>query len=274
MELFGSIVLAKDNLTEEQLKRYQSVYCGLCKMLRDKYGQLHRFTLNYDMTFLVLLLSSLYEPEDCIKGNHCVFRVGRTKQSVSNPFTEYAADMTILLTYFKCLDDWEDENKKSRYWIAKALKKDIANIKEQHPRQYRSVEDSLEQLHQIEKDPAAGVDKAIHFAGEMLAEVFVWKEDFWQDILRNFGYDLGRFVYLMDAALDGKKDQKKGLYNPLLKQKVTKEQTEELLNIELGRAMQCFDKLPLVQDEDILKNVLYYGVWCPWYAAQKKNDRK
>jgi len=56
--MFGTIVLAKDSMTEEQLRRYQSVYCGLCKVLRDKYGQFHRFTLNFDMTFVVLLLGT------------------------------------------------------------------------------------------------------------------------------------------------------------------------------------------------------------------------
>lgn len=268
--MFGTIVLAKDSMTEEQLQRYQSVYCGLCKVLRDKYGQFHRFTLNFDMTFVVLLLASLYEPEENIRKNRCVFRAAKTGCAVDTEYTEYAADMTILLAYYKCMDDWEDEGKRSRHCLAKHLEKDIEQIKQKYERQCHVVKTSLDKLHMVEKDKTIAADRAIHFSGEMFSEIFVYKEDFWAETLRNFGYDLGRFIYLMDAALDYDMDLKKCLYNPLLQMKIPTEEVEELLKIELGRAMICFEKLPLVQDEDILKNILYRGVWCKWKKKMAK----
>lgn len=268
--MFGTIVLAKDSMTREQLERYQSVYCGLCKVLRDKYGQFHRFTLNFDMTFVVLLLASLYEPEENERKNRCVFRAAKTEWAVDTEFTEYAADMTILLAYYKCMDDWEDENRHSRYFVAQRLKKDIEQIERKYERQCHSIKESLDKLHVVEKDKNADADRAIHFAGELLSEIFVYKEDFWAETLRNFGYDLGRFIYLMDAALDYDMDRKKGLYNPLLQMNIAKEEVEEILKIELGRAMICFEKMPLVQDEEILKNILYRGVWCKWKKKMTK----
>lgn len=268
--MFGTIVLAKDSMTKEQLERYQSVYCGLCKVLRERYGQLHRFTLNFDMTFVILLLSSLYEPVEQERKNGCIFRVSKTKTAVETQFTQYAADMTILLAYYKCMDDWEDEKKHSRRMIAQHLEKDVKQIEQNYERQCHALKTSLHNLHQIEKDPSAKADRAIHFSGEMLAEIFVYQEDFWAETLRNFGYDLGRFIYLMDAALDYDLDVKKGLYNPFVCMNVPKEEMEELLKIELGRAMICFEKMPLVQDEEILKNILYRGVWCKWKKSMKK----
>ena len=121
--MFGTICCNKETLSEEQLFRYQSVYCGLCKMLRKKYGQMERFALNFDMTFLALVLSSLYEPHERESANHCVFRAVKSKVSVENCFVEYAADMTILLAYFKCEDDWKDEGKRIARLGMKKLKK-------------------------------------------------------------------------------------------------------------------------------------------------------
>ena len=62
--MFGYIGCIKENLDEDQQKQYQSIYCGLCRSLKERYGQMERMCLSYDMAFLILLLSSLYEPEE------------------------------------------------------------------------------------------------------------------------------------------------------------------------------------------------------------------
>ena len=62
--MFGYIGCVKEKLSEEEQKRYQSIYCGLCRNLKERYGQVERLCLSYDMAFLILLLSSLYEPEE------------------------------------------------------------------------------------------------------------------------------------------------------------------------------------------------------------------
>ena len=62
--MFGFVVANTEALTDEQTERYKGAYCGLCRTLQKRHGDLSRLTLNYDMTFLVLLLQSLYEPEE------------------------------------------------------------------------------------------------------------------------------------------------------------------------------------------------------------------
>lgn len=274
LQMFGTICCNKETLSEEQLMRYQSFYCGLCKTIRKKYGQMERIALNFDMTFLALILSSLYEPEEETYSNGCIFRTAKTKIAVKNPFIEYAADMTMLLAYFKCEDDWKDEKKYFARFGMKKLEKSYQKICEQYPRQSKKVEDSLQKLHQVEQDFKADADMAIHFSGEMLSELFVYKEDYWSETLRNFGYDLGRFIYIMDAAFDYESDRKKGLYNPLNKLQVQGEQVEQILKIEMGRVVYCFDILPLVQDQEILKNVLFQGVWTKWNKRHKQETKK
>ena len=60
--MFGFVTANLDRLDDAQRERYKACYCGLCRSLKERYGSLARMTLTYDMTFLVLVLGSLYEP--------------------------------------------------------------------------------------------------------------------------------------------------------------------------------------------------------------------
>ena len=103
--MFGYVVANKAGLSEQQLARYRAFYCGLCRALRTRFGQLGRMTLTYDMTFLVMLLSSLYEPETHTGANRCVPHPKTPQHWLQNEFTEYAADLNLALAYHNLLDD-------------------------------------------------------------------------------------------------------------------------------------------------------------------------
>ena len=213
--MFGYIVCIKDKLDKANLELYQHIYCGLCRNLKNRYGQLHRLNLSYDMTFIILLLSSLYEPEETETSFRCSLHPTSQKTAAENKFTDYAADMTILLSYFKCMDDWKDEGKHLRHWYASLLKKEYQRLKTIYPRQCRSVSSSIQALENIETKDPSQFDQAINLSGEMLSEIFVYHEDFWSTSLKSLGFEIGRFIYLMDASMDYEKDKKKQNYNPL-----------------------------------------------------------
>ena len=264
--MFGYVICNKSGLSEEELQRYQRVYCGLCQTLKIRYGQLERLSLNYDMTFLILFLSSLYEPEESQKEFRCMVHPVHKKIQFTNLFTEYAADMTVALSYFKCLDNWEDERSHISRKYADVLKKGFEKVEKQYPRQCSCLADSIRRLGAIEKDGASKPDEAVNCSGKMMSELFVYREDFWSNSLRIFGYELGRFIYLMDAAVDYKKDLKTGNYNPLLKMNKKPEDAEDILKIAIGNATGQAEKLPLVQDAHLIRNILYGGVWQNYYA--------
>lgn len=272
--MFGYVVCNKKELSEEEVKRYQGVYCGLCKMLENKYGQLSRMSLNYDMTFLILLLSSLYEPEEKKDEFRCVFHPFKKKCEIYNKYTDYAADMTVVLAYHKCIDDWQDEHKKLQYRYAHLLEDDYKKVNESYPRQCRAVENGIRELNKIEKLSYSLADESINCFGRLMAELFVVEEDFWSKSLRNFGYNLGRFIYLMDATIDYDKDKKTGNYNPLNSMGKNPSEMEKTLTMIIGEATAEFEKLPLVQDEHILKNILYGGVWQKYYAKLRGGKEK
>ena len=190
--MFGYVMCNKAELNKEEIQRYQSVYCGLCKTLQKRYGQLARISLNYEMTFLIIFLSSLYEPEETEKAFKCPLHPIKTKYAATDKYTDYAADMTILLTYYKCLDDWKDEQKHIQRHYAAYLKENYKEICRKYPRQCKAIEAGIAELNKIEKTPGVIADEAVNCFGRVLSELFVYEEDFWSNSLRALGYDLGR----------------------------------------------------------------------------------
>lgn len=243
----------------------------------NQFGQLERMSLSYDLTFLALFLTALYEPEETLEKIHCPIHPLSKRMAASNKYIDYAANMSIALTYYKCLDDWNDEKKKMSYQYSKHLKKKFDEVEKLYPRQCQSIKESIEKLTKIEKSPVSIPDDAVNCNGRMLTELFVYEEDFWSSSLRNFGYELGRFIYLMDAAIDYEEDQKKENYNPLIKLGIDPKEAKPIMMNAIGNASKEFEALPIVQDAHLIRNILYGGVWQKYLIKlsekEKKNDK-
>lgn len=272
--MFGSIICNKKELTKEEKERYQSAYCGLCRAIKKRYGQVERITLNYDMNFLSIFLNSLYDESDEVKGIRCPTHALKKQNVFENKYIDYAADMTILLSYYKCKDDWEDEKKPLQKGYGNYLEKHIRRIRMEYPRQESCVRENLVKLGRLEKSNSDNLDEVVNCSGKMFSEIFVYEEDFWSESLRQFGYELGRFIYLMDAVLDYEYDKKKHNYNPLLLVEQKQEDLEGVLMQAIGNATAIFEKLPIIQDAGIIRNILYGGVWQQYYAKLKREGRK
>lgn len=273
--MFGYVRANVADLSEAQKARYQACYCGLCRALKERHGQLGRLALTYDMTFLTMFLSSLYEPEEASGTMRCVTHPAKAHTYVQNDVSAYAADMTIALTYHKCMDDWQDEGKRSAKAYADALKKAYAQVKAHWPRQTAAIEDGMKRLSDVESCREPSPDAAANCFAGLMAELFVMKEDYWRNALRTFGAALGRYIYLVDAACDYEEDKKSGGYNPVLLLDKQPEDMREYLTHALGQASAAFEALPLVQDADILKNILYSGIWQSYNEMiEKRKDGK
>lgn len=259
--MFGTIICNKKELTKEETARYQSTYCGLCRAIKNRYGQMERISVNYDMTFLALFLNGLYEAEEGKEAFRCLIHPNKEQWAFQNEYIDYAADMTMLLSYYKCRDDWKDEHKHLQKHFGNHLEKYMQTLRRKYPRQTACVAESLSTLEYLEKNRSGIPDEIVNCSGKMLSELFVYREDFWSDALRQFGYELGRFIYLMDAVLDFEHDRKKGTYNPLLVLNQEPKEMESVLMQAIGNATAIFEKLPIIQDAGIMRNILYGGVW-------------
>lgn len=273
--MFGYVRPHMQTLSEEEKQRYRAVYCGMCRSLR-RYGLVGRCSLTYDLAFLALLLSSLYEPEETRAESRCLTHPTKTHEEIASPAIDYAADMTIALMYHKCLDDWQDEHKRTRKTYAELLARHYRTVEKAWPEQCQAIERCISELSTIEKRPDAVPDEAANCFGRLMAALFgLWKRDFWARQLDWFGMSLGRFIYLMDAVLDLEEDRAKGRFNPLLPLELSPERVREMLTQPLGEASEAFEQLPLVQDAHLMRNILYAGVWQAYNErAQKEQEAK
>lgn len=276
--MFGYITASVDKLTEDEKKRYGAVYCGLCRTLKQRHGQLSRLTLNYDMTLLILVLSSLYEPEEEQGQGRCMMHPMKQREFSLSAATEYAADLNLLLAWWNCMDDWEDEKKLTRLGYAKMLSRQIKKLEAQYPRQAKAIQENLALLKQYEDGAEASPDRAAECFGDLMGEMFVWKEqDYWAGTLRQMGQGLGRFIYIMDACIDYPQDEKKNRPNPLRALGTGERQREaddQLLSMLMADAVEAFELLPLEQDLSLMRNILYSGAWQRYNLAYEKRQRK
>lgn len=269
--MFGYVLVNKPELKIREFEVYRSYYCGLCHALKSRYGNLSRLTLNYDMTFLVMLLSDLYDAEDNTTCGHCMLHPVKKHCSRHNEVTDYCADMCILLSYYKCLDDWKDEKKLSKKLMAVVLGKKYRKVKERYPEKAEFVENRLNMLSIVESSKADHIDKAARVFGEIMAEIFVYKDDRWKEDLYKIGFYLGKFIYLLDAYEDIENDIKSGAYNPfkgIYKNEDFDNQVLKLLLLMIGECTDAFERLPLVENVEILRNILYSGVWVRFGKAK------
>lgn len=272
--MFGYVTANWKELDQDQQDRYGAVYCGICRQIGDRSGQLARLGLSYDMAFLALLLMSLYEPEESRGLDRCALHPIKRKTWVDNDCVRYTADMNVALSYYNLLDDWLDDGKRSARAMASALEKPLEAIRDRWPRQCDAIRGSIETLSRLEKENCPNPDLPAGAFGELMASLLTYRQDLWQEDLEKMGFALGRFIYLLDAGLDYDRDKRRGKYNPFLARGDEKNwQTwEEYLILAMARCTQSYERLPLVQDKALLDNILYSGVWVNYRGKRKKEE--
>ncbi|MDO4182317.1 MAG: DUF5685 family protein [Coriobacteriia bacterium] len=269
--MFGYLTADMGALPAEEQDRYKQVYCGLCHTMGQQLGQRTRLTLSHDLTFIALLLMSLYEPQETLSTSGCPVHPLERRTWTTNAYVEYAADMNVALMYHKCLDDWNDDHSHTKHTVAKLLEKAYLQAQTRWPRQCSALEQGLARISEIECTPQASPDEAGNVFGLIMGELVVVHEDQWAETLRAFGRHLGRFVYQMDAACDLEDDLKSGSYNPFAHRNLEPEDIHSLLLGYMGAAVNHFERLPLVQDIHLLRSVLYAGCW---HRYNKLNETK
>jgi len=278
--MFGYVTAYKPELKMKDFSKYKAYYCGLCKTLQRNYGFKGQMTLSYDMTFLIVLLTSLYECPTTKEENRCVVHPIGKREMLLNEITEYVADINIVLSYYHFVDDWMDERSQAGLAGLRLFRKAYVRIESKYPAKCAVIKDSLRRLHNLEKNNETNIDKVAGCFGDLMGELLVYKKDLWEDDLRRTGFYLGKFVYIMDAYDDIEKDIKSESYNPLKnsymnndKKSVTSEyevQCNTMLTMMMAECTESFERLPCVENIDILRNILYAGVWNKYDKKRKE----
>lgn len=277
--MFGYIYVNEQELKLREYTVYRSFYCGLCQNLKHRYGRMAQMMLNYDLTFLALLLTGVYEPETKVEEHRCIVHPVSRHRMADNDAVNYATDMCVLLSYQKLRDDWEDEHRQTRRAAAASLRSAYQRISMKYPRQAHAVEENIRLLHEAERQGRRDIDYVAGLTGCFLAEIFMWKEDIWQEDLRQMGFFMGKFIYLMDAVDDIKKDKKSGSYNVFSEygdiwSPEKEREIRDILRDMMTAASQAFERLPVLENAEIIRNILYSGVWCRYAALRSRDEEK
>lgn len=262
--MFGYIGTIESELKVREAASYRSWYCGLCKCMKRNYGFFSPLFLQYDCAFLALLFSGeLGEAVDA-KRCHCLHRCHdpRRKYRLETPALRFAAAVNVLLTYYKCLDDWRDERDVVKGVGALLLKRAVRRAGRDYPALQARTEQFYRDQMTMERDDGR-LDAAADPTGkylESLADMLPFPEA--EKVpLKWLLYNLGRWIYLMDAWDDREKDQKKGAFNPYLQAGTPKEDAAFGLYASLEEAHKAFDLLSPSRDRGLMENVLTLG--CP-----------
>ncbi len=267
--MFGFVVADAAALSEEEKDRYRSVYCGLCLSLRDRYGQRSRACLTYDLTFFVLLCNSLHEPVETRGASHCVMHPApaAARPWSRSPWTDYAADLSVALAYHKVLDDVADDGAMAARAARRLLAGAYERAQDRIPDACIEIEGAMAAIRAIEQDAGAAPDGAAREFGALLGRLFARDHGFWAPDMEALGSGLGRFIYLMDAAVDFADDARTGSYNPFVALGSDPEAMAGTLALAAADAAEPYERLPLVQDKHLMDSILYSGIWAQFNKA-------
>jgi hypothetical protein len=262
--MFGYIRPLECELKVREQAQYRGVYCGLCKSIGRRYGQLERLTLSYDCTFLALTLFAIGGDAKFVPGN-CGPRVYRGKRPIAqaSPTRDYAADVNVLLAWHKAADDTADEKSVKAAFARLALHRAYKKAARANKKLDYEIHESMNALHALEQAKTASIDEPSNAFGKLLSAVILnapTLPESERKAAQWMYYNLGKWVYLIDAWDDREKDEKSGSYNPFLLTDMTKEQATFLLNITLNEAKKAYDLLTQQAPRGVMDNIMELGL--------------
>ena len=272
--MFGYIRINKMDLTFREFDFYKGYYCGLCKYLKENHGEVSRLSLNYDITFLIVILTALYKLDSDITYERCIANPLKKKMRIVNEITEYAASMNILLSYYKLEDNLYDDNGIKDKLAYELYKGKLKKAYEKYPQKAEYIKQQLGNLRELEKQESKSIDKVSNTFGNLMGEIFVYKKDEYEQNLRNIGFNLGKYIYILDAYEDLEEDNKKGRYNPFIdyidKKEELKNKVDRLISMSLGMATKNIEQLNLEFNKSIIDNIIYSGVYLIYKSILEK----
>ena len=280
--MFGYVRPQKSEFRVREYEAYRAVYCSLCRQLGKSYGMFARMTLSYDCTFFALWLMALHKK--CLG-----FREGRC---VVNPLKKcgacigggdelrLASALSVIMVYQKVRDNIADDRFLKRmksYMVLPFVSQMRRKAAKDYPELDKIVALAMMEQAAAEQNPVQSIDFYAEPTAKMMEQVFAFgaaapelsPED---RLVRQAGYFLGRWVYIIDAADDLEKDLYEGAFNPFIikeqlqpncpteRLKEVKEEANRILNATLSQLIAAVNLMDLEQLGAIVSNVMFLGL--------------
>lgn len=216
--MFGYVQPLKPELKVKEFALYRGYYCGVCKVMGKLYGLASRFTVTYDAAFLALINSALFKDEENMALERCVVNPLKPKPIVSeDPTVKYAAAVNLIMAYYKLKDGWQDEKSILSLLVSWILSPSAGRIMSAHPEMCQAVVEQLSRLATLEAGKATSIDEAAHPFAKLVSTVLPAPhvQGKQRRVMEWLGYNLGKWVYIVDAYCDIESDIASGSYNVL-----------------------------------------------------------
>ena len=269
--MFGYIATDFPNVFVKDTVLYRASYCGLCKGIGKCCGNGGRFTLSYDFTFLSVFLHNVAGLDFEIKKQNCILHLLKKRPvAIPDNLTERLGALNVILSFYKLTDDVIDESKGAgkRFFFKAAYRK----AKGKEPLLSRIVNDAYAKLRELERSGSDSVDMVSDVFATMTKDLI--KELLGEKFTENVGavaYNLGKWIYLIDALDDYDKDKKSGSYNVFIKsfgnfadkKAFITEKRVDLESIFGEIFYEIFmngKEIPYKFNHDLIDNILYKGL--------------
>ncbi|MFA6940209.1 MAG: DUF5685 family protein [Clostridiaceae bacterium] len=293
--MFGYVTPCKMELKIKDYEKFKSYYCGLCREIKKSYGNIPRITLNYDMTFLSILLDSLSLGRTTYKTGICLVHPNKKRTYIHNSNAiEYAAFCNVILAYYKLKDDKQDNKSIKSYFYSNLIGFYINKGNKSFSYVAEYIEKRLTDLYNLEKnnnnlsidelsDPFSQITGFI--LSSYIDFIQVSSKERTKQNLFNLGYNLGKWIYIIDAYDDLYEDMKKNKFNPLEKAyNVNKlnfnafrpeiaDNVDFILTNCASSCLENLDKLPITKNEDLLQNILQLGLMEKMNTVYKRSEQ-
>lgn len=277
--MFGYIKPFKPDLRIYEFSYYKSIYCGLCREIKENFGSFYTLGLNYDFVFLSLLKMSLLDEKYKFINYRCTFNPLQKKNIIKNESITFSSYLFILAAKHKLYDNKMDNDFKSK--MASNLIFPFINIK------YKKIYNEFEYFYRLDKvfswyilkqkyledKKESNIDIISHPSSICCANILRLMSNDKNNsrILYRMGYFLGRWIYLIDAIDDLYYDLKNNNYNPFIyKYNLLKKdninfnkiysESKLILNLTLGELINCYNLLNIKQCKEILDNIIFLGL--------------
>ncbi|MCB2292872.1 DUF5685 family protein [Clostridium algoriphilum] len=274
--MFGYVTPCKMEMKIKDYETFKAYYCGLCNSIKNNFGNLPRLTLNYDMTFLAILLDSLSENKYNFKKFKCSIHPLRKRIMINNnEALDYAAFCNVTLAYYKLMDDAYDNKTIKSKVLSIFLKNYLSKSKSSYTDVMKYTKEKLLLLNTLEaRHVDIGIDELSHVFADLTGFIisFYYKEAAFKDDLYWLGYNLGKWIYIIDAYDDLEKDINSDSFNAINSlfnldkldfksfSKCIKPRIDFLLATCAQQCLKYLDDLPLIKNKDILYNILELGL--------------
>lgn len=171
--MLGYVKIDKGELKVREYEVYTGYYCGVCKSIGRRYGQLPRMVLSYDAAFLAILLASLNDESDTPVQEHCIAHpVIKKKTVIRNRAIDYAGDVMLILAWYKLADDAADEGKAYAKPVMLMMKRIFRRLNSLYPELCSSVKYHLSALSALEREKCASIDMAAEAFSKIMEDIF------------------------------------------------------------------------------------------------------